>query len=164
MGSKEPSRQDFIDNPGRAPRPEFLRDWELGYQQSFSKFGFQLNAYWMQYVDQLVLTGALNAVGEAIRTNAPESYRLGVEASWNYQIHPRWLWQGNLTLSQNKIRNFTEYLTDYDTYEEKSIVHGLTAARLARVHHPDQRRAMRGAGLARQRHQRERPARTVDFG
>lgn len=126
VGSKEPSRQDFIDNPGRAPRPEFLRDWELGYQQSFSKFGFQLNAYWMQYVDQLVLTGALNSVGEAIRTNAPDSYRFGVEASWNYQIHPRWLWQANVTLSQNKIRNFTEYLTDYESYEEKSIAHGLT--------------------------------------
>jgi len=74
----------------------------------------------------LVLTGALNSVGEAIRTNAPESYRMGVEASWNYQIHPRWLWQGNVTLSQNKIRNFTEYITDYDSNEEKSFAHGLT--------------------------------------
>ena len=126
LGSTEPSRQDFIDNPSRAPRPEFLRVWELGYQQRFTKFGFQFNAYWMQYEDQLVLTGALNSVGEAIRTNAPESYRMGVEASWNYQIHPRWLWQGNVTLSQNKIRNFTEYVTDYDTYEEKSVAHGLT--------------------------------------
>jgi iron complex outermembrane receptor protein len=35
-------------------------------------------------------------------------------------------WQANATLSQNKIDNFIEYLTDYDSYEEKAIAHGKT--------------------------------------
>jgi len=126
LGSKEPSRQDFVDNPNSAPRPEYLQDFELGFQHAGKKYGIQLNAYFMNYKDQLVLTGALNNVGEAIRTNAPQSYRLGLEASLNYQILPHILWSGNVTLSQNKIQNFNEKLTDYENYTEVIIPHGTT--------------------------------------
>ena len=125
-GSKEPSRQDFVDNPTAAPRPEYVQDYELGYQRSGAKYGFQLNGYFMDYQDQLVLTGAVNAVGEAIRTNAASSYRLGVEAVLNYQLSKRLFWNGNLTLSQNRIRNFQEKMTDYDTYDQVVINHGNT--------------------------------------
>ncbi len=126
LGSKEPSRQDFVDNPTTAPRPEYLQDYEFGYQRTGEKYALQLNGYFMKYKDQLVLTGALNNVGEAIRTNAPDSYRLGLEASLNYQILPYLLWSGNVTLSQNKIQNFNEKLTDYENYTEKIIPHGTT--------------------------------------
>jgi iron complex outermembrane receptor protein len=125
-GSKEPSRQDFVDNPTTAPRAEYVQDYELGYQRSGAKYGFQLNGYFMDYQDQLVLTGAVNAVGEAIRTNAASSYRLGVEAVLNYQLSKRLFWNGNLTLSQNRIRNFQEKMTDYDTYDQVVIDHGNT--------------------------------------
>jgi iron complex outermembrane receptor protein len=125
-GSKEPSRQDFVDNPTTAPRAEYVQDYEVGYQRSGAKYGFQLNGYFMDYQDQLVLTGAVNAVGEAIRTNAASSYRLGVEAVLNYQLSKRLFWNGNLTLSQNRIRNFQEKMTDYDTYDQVVINHGNT--------------------------------------
>ena len=125
-GAKEPSRQDFIDNPTTAPKSEYLQDYEVGYQRNGSKYGFQLNGYFMDYQDQLVLTGAVNAVGEAIRTNAASSYRLGVEASLNYQISKHLLWNGNVTLSQNRIQNFKELMTDYDTYGQIVINHGVT--------------------------------------
>ena len=126
LGSREPSRQDFVDNPTTAPRPEYLQDYEFGYQRTGEKYALQLNGSFMKYKDQLVLTGALNNVGEAIRTNAPDSYRLGLEASLNYQILPYLLWSGNVTLSQNKIQNFNEKLTDYENYTEKIIPHGTT--------------------------------------
>jgi iron complex outermembrane receptor protein len=125
-GSKEPSRQDFVDNPTTAPRPEFVQDYELGYQRSGTKYGFQLNGYFMDYQDQLVLTGAVNAVGDAIRTNAASSYRLGIEAVLNYQISKRLFWNGNITLSQNRISNFKEKMVDYDTYDQVVINHGNT--------------------------------------
>jgi iron complex outermembrane receptor protein len=126
MGSKEPSRQDFVDNPTTAPRPEYLQDYEFGYQKAGKKYAWQLNAYFMKYKDQLVLTGALNNVGEAIRTNAPDSYRLGLETSLHVQIAPQLSWSGNVTLSQNKIQNFTERLTDYENYTEVLVQHGTT--------------------------------------
>ncbi len=122
-GSKEPSRQDFVDNPGAAPRAEYLQDYELGYQRSGTKYAFQLNGYFMNYQDQLVLTGAVNSTGDAIRKNVDDSYRLGVEASLNYQISKRLLWNGNVTLSQNRIRHFKEEIVDYDTYDMPVIHH-----------------------------------------
>jgi iron complex outermembrane receptor protein len=122
-GSKEPSRQDFVDNPGAAPRPEYLQDYELGYEQSGIKYAFQLNGYFMNYQDQLVLTGAVNSTGDAIRKNVDASYRLGVEVSLNYQISKRLLWNGNVTLSQNRIQHFKEEIIDYDTYDQAIIHH-----------------------------------------
>ncbi len=126
LGSKEPSRQDFVDNPGTTPRAEFLRDLELGYQGSKSKVSYQLNAYFMNYTDQLVLTGAVNSVGEAIRTNAPSSYRLGLEASVNVQLAANLTWQANATVSRNRIQDFTEKLVEYADYSIVSIKHGET--------------------------------------
>lgn len=125
-GSKEPSRQDFTDNPGKSPRPEFLRDLELGYQAQGSRMSWQWNAYYMDYKDQLVLTGAVNATGDAIRVNVPRSYRLGLEAQWTWALSKHWKWQANATLSDNRILSFVESIPDYDTYGEKQIQHGKT--------------------------------------
>ncbi len=126
VGSKEPGRQDFIDNPGKKPTSEFLTDLEAGYTQKSNKTSFQLNGYYMNYKDQLVLTGKLNSVGEPIRQNVASSYRLGLEGNLSWQLTKNIGWQANATLSQNKIDNFIEYLTDYDSYEEKAIAHGKT--------------------------------------
>lgn len=123
-GSKEPSRQDFVDNASAAPRPEYIQDYELGYERSGLRYGLQLNGYFMNYQDQLVLTGAVNSTGDAIRTNVEKSYRLGLEAVLNYQISKRLLWSGNVTLSQNRIQNFQEKMVDYDLNEEVVINHG----------------------------------------
>ncbi|MEY4382784.1 MAG: hypothetical protein RI995_326 [Bacteroidota bacterium] len=126
VGSKEPGRQDFVDNPTKKPTSEFLMDYEAGYLQKGTNVSFQLNAYFMNYKDQLVLTGKLNSVGEPVRQNVASSYRLGLEGSFTWKLSKHLTWQANATLSQNKIDNFVEYITDYDTYEEKSISHGKT--------------------------------------
>ncbi len=125
-GSKEPSRQDFVDNATAVPRPEYLQDYEFGYERSGLRYGLQLNGYFMNYQDQLVLTGAVNSTGDAIRTNVEKSYRLGLEAVLNYQISKRLVWSGNVTLSQNRIQNFQEKMFDYDLNQEVVINHGNT--------------------------------------
>jgi iron complex outermembrane receptor protein len=125
-GSKEPSRQDFVDNAAADPRPEYLQDYELGYERSGLRYGLQLNGYFMNYQDQLVLTGAVNSTGDAIRTNVPSSYRLGVEASLNIQLTSVLSWQANATLSQNRMQDFTEKLVEYTDYSIVSIKHGET--------------------------------------
>ena len=61
----------------------------------------------MDYRDQLVPTGRLNDVGTPIRENSGKSYRAGVEFDANYKIIPyRLNVFGNITLSQNKHKNF----------------------------------------------------------
>lgn len=126
VGSKEPGRQDFIDNPGKQPKPEFLMDWEAGYIKKGTRTSFQVNGYFMNYRDQLVLTGKVNNVGEPIRQNVASSYRLGLEGNFSWLLSKFVTWQANATLSSNRMDNFVEYITDYDTYEEKAISHGKT--------------------------------------
>jgi len=127
VGSKEPGRQDFIDNPGKKPTAEFLMDYEAGFTQKGTRISYQLNGYYMNYKDQLVLTGKLNSVGEPIRQNVASSYRLGLEGTFTWKLSNQLTWQANATLSRNRIENFVEYITDYDTYEEKVIQHGETS-------------------------------------
>jgi iron complex outermembrane recepter protein len=115
VGNKEPSRQDFIDNAPTIPKAENLQDFEGGIRFLKPKFSANINAYWMQYKDQLVLTGAVNGVGEAIRVNVPNSFRKGIELEVSTAISSKFKMAGNLTLSQNKIKNFTETIVDYDT-------------------------------------------------
>jgi iron complex outermembrane recepter protein len=114
VGNKEPSRQDFVDNAPTTPKPENLQDFEVGIRVARTALSGAVNFYNMQYRDQLVLTGAVNGTGDAIRVNVPESYRRGVEfeLSAGYNLLRV---AGNLTLSQNKIKNFQETVVDYDT-------------------------------------------------
>jgi iron complex outermembrane receptor protein len=73
----------------------------------------------MQYKNQLVLTGALNDVGAATRINIPESYRAGIELEASWTLSKKISWQGNIALSRNKIKNFTEYIFIDDTFEQQ---------------------------------------------
>ena len=112
--TKEPNRSDYknytdalADNPeAKKPLPEKLNDFELGWRFTGSDLQLNLNAYYMQYTDQLALTGKLNATGYPIRENVGKSYRAGVELNLSYKISDRWLWQPNLAYSQNKNKNY----------------------------------------------------------
>lgn len=68
----------------------------------------------MHYHNQLVLTGKINDVGAYTRTNIPTSYRAGIELQGKAKITHWVSVAANLTLSQNKIKDFTEYIDDYD--------------------------------------------------
>jgi len=114
IGNKEPNRNDYVDAlEGTTPKSESMLDIEAGYKFTGSKFGVKANIYYMNYKNQLVLTGELNDVGAPLRTNVDKSFRRGVEIEVNAQIHKRLYTEANVTLSQNKIQNFTETLYDY---------------------------------------------------
>ncbi len=115
VGNREPNRNDFVDAwPGEQPRHETLQDWEAGLRLQQPAWAFSANAYFMNYKNQLVLTGELNDVGSAIRVNVPESYRLGIELEGAWTISRQLKWNSNLTLSRNKIRNFSAFVFNYD--------------------------------------------------
>jgi iron complex outermembrane receptor protein len=80
----------------------------------------------MDYTDQLVLTGELNDVGAALRTNVPSSYRAGLELMLAMQPIKRLLWRANATFSSNKVLDFTEFVDDWDTWGQRAIEHGTT--------------------------------------
>ncbi len=118
IGNKEPNRTDFVDNI-KAPKPEHLEDLEAGYRWANQKLSFDANFYYMNYRNQLVLTGQVNGVGEAIRVNVPKSYRAGIELVANWNFAPKWRLNANATFSQNKIKNFTETVVNYDGGADK---------------------------------------------
>ncbi len=123
IGNREPVRNDFIDAPGGiTPTHETLRNLEVGYRKFGQDFSFQANYYLMDYENQLVLTGELNDVGSSVRQNVPNSYRMGVELVGAYQFTDQVRWDANLTLSRNKIKNFTEVLYNYgENFDEFNI-------------------------------------------
>ena len=114
VGNREPVRSDFIDNTKNdQPSHETLFDYETGIEAKFQKVFVQGNFYFMDYTNQLVLTGALNDVGSGIRVNTPNSYRAGVELVAGFKIHKKLDLTVNATFSQNKIQEFTEVIDDY---------------------------------------------------
>ena len=116
VGNREPSRNNYKDaDPNRIPTAERLYDYELGTTYKRSLWMVGINLYYMDYRDQLVLTGEINNVGEAIMVNVPHSYRTGIEVSAGVNLWKKVQWDVTGTFSLNKIRNFTEYVDDYDS-------------------------------------------------
>lgn len=112
--SKEPNRDDFEAKTNEIQKPENLHDFELGYEHKNKKSYSAINAFFMLYKNQLVLTGKLNDVYAYTRTNIDNSFRLGLELQGSAEIS-KWLsLNANLTLSANKIRDFYEYIDNYD--------------------------------------------------
>ncbi|WP_373396265.1 TonB-dependent receptor [Algoriphagus halophilus] len=122
VANREPKRSDFTDNPiTEIPKPERLNNIEAGVRAQKGRFSYNANFYYMDYKDQLILTGQINDVGAYIRENVADSYRAGIELSGAIQVAKAWVLGGNVTFSQNKIKNFTEYIDDYSESEFQQI-------------------------------------------
>ncbi len=117
MANREPSRGNFVDADPSKPFPvhETLQNIELGYSLNKNNFYLKSNVFFMNYKDQLALTGEINDVGDPVMVNVPESYRVGIEVTAGARIIKPLKWEANLALSRNKIKNFTEYVDDWDT-------------------------------------------------
>ncbi len=114
VGNKEPNRSDIIDAaPGVDPQHETLNNLEIGYKRQSSTGSFEFNYYLMDYKNQLVLTGEVNDVGAGIRTNVPDSYRMGIELSGVMKLAKGLFWSANVALSQNRIQAFDEVIFDF---------------------------------------------------
>ena len=100
---REPNRTDYENGN---PKPEKLDDFELGWRINTPKLQAQTNVYWMEYKDQLVLTGAIDAVGSPIRQNVGKSRRIGIELEFKINLNSNWLWQPNIALSSNQNLDF----------------------------------------------------------
>jgi iron complex outermembrane recepter protein len=115
-GRREPTRANYVDATLQAdkPKPETLYDLEGGTSYRTERFKTNLNVFYMYYINQLVHTGKLNDVAYPIMVNVPKSFRLGIEFMASYQPFDKFCWDGNLTISQNRILNYTEYADYYD--------------------------------------------------
>ena len=104
--NKEPNRNDFESNATDLTHEE-LNDFELGWRHESERLRLNANVYYMQYNNQLVLTGALDDVGEYLRENVDKSYRLGLELDATLFLSDQFSLNSNLALSRNKIQDLT---------------------------------------------------------
>lgn len=124
VANKEPNRDDLtLSTPSSRPQHENLRDYELGYEWNSYTLSFGANFYHMDYTNQLIPTGELNDVGESVRTNVPKSYRTGIELQTAINITKGLTWKINGAFSQNKIKEWTEYVDNWDTWGKDTITH-----------------------------------------
>lgn len=119
VANREPTRTNFKDakgDPNAMPKSERLFDWEAGSHYQSENFSVSMNLFYMLYDDQLVPTGEKSNTGRDIMTNVEDSYRTGLELQWGVAPIHQIRWDGNITLSQNKIRNYVE--TSTNSYSE----------------------------------------------
>ena len=112
---REPERNNFTDNGSYpAPKAEHMIDYELGYNYDGGNWHAGVNFYHMNYKDQFVQTGEKSDIGESLTTNISKSYRQGIEITADWSPLSWITVAGNAALSQNKIKDFTEYVDNWD--------------------------------------------------
>ena len=97
--NREPNRNDF---EAGTTQHESLDDYELGWRLKNENIKLSTNVYYMNYKNQLVLTGALNDVGSPIRATSGKSYRLGLEVDADIRISDQFSIRPNIAISSNK--------------------------------------------------------------
>lgn len=127
IANREPNRNNYKENVlfdvatgdyVGLPHAERLYDYEVGYTYSHSRFALGANLYFMDYDNQLVLTGEYNDVGAYKTKNVKDSYRMGGELTAGVKIFDWLRWDGNLVASRNKILNYHQYVDLYDNQSD----------------------------------------------
>ena len=121
---REPARLDLLlgeDNATvphdlEAVRPESVIDVEAGVNYNSPRVALQANAYFMEFRNEIALTGELSDIGLPLRQNVDRSYRRGVEVDVRWMPRPRWSVLHSLNLSHNRIQEWTQF---YDVYDDQ---------------------------------------------
>ena len=115
LSHREPERNNFTDNGSYpAPKAESVHDVEFGYNYTGKVWYAGVNFYAMLYHNQFVQTGQQSDIGENLTTNVKESQRIGAEITAGVNV-TKWLsLEANAALSQNKIKDFDEYIETYN--------------------------------------------------
>ncbi|TCP23551.1 iron complex outermembrane receptor protein [Tenacibaculum skagerrakense] len=101
--NREPNRNDF---EGGNTQHETLDDFELGWRLATDNVKINTNLFYMDYTNQLVLSGAINNVGEPLRETSGNSFRFGLEVDADITLTEKLSVKPNLGLSTNQNRDF----------------------------------------------------------
>ena len=101
--NREPRRSDFEQGIFSS---EKLDDLEMGWRYLTEGLVINSNLFYMDYKDQLVLTGALDDVGAPIRATSGKSFRFGLEMDAMIKVSEKLKLFPNMALSTNKNKDF----------------------------------------------------------
>jgi len=119
--SREPARGDLFagaddlnaDNaadliPLDRVRPEELNDFEGGIVWHNARGSVALNAFDMEFRNEIAAIGALSLTGSPLRKNVPRSYRRGVELEGAYRFHELGTLTANLAAMRSRIAEYAD--------------------------------------------------------
>ena len=102
--NREPNRNDF---EGGNSKHESLDDYEFGWRLKNKTVKLSTNVYYMNYKNQLILTGAIDSnTGEPLRASSGSSYRLGIEIDADIKLSEQVSMRPNISFSDNVNRSY----------------------------------------------------------
>ena len=113
---REPTRSDMFGGEENfttlyTTQAESVIDYELGYNITLSNFTSNINLYYMDFNNELILNGAMGTNGLPIHVNAAQSYRTGIELSVQYYPIEGLRLANNSSYSINQVQHDGETLT-----------------------------------------------------
>jgi iron complex outermembrane receptor protein len=117
---REPTRNDMFggnddllaDSLGNAilfnTKPESVLNHELGFRIQKEKLNFNVNLYYMDFQNEIVLDGKFGPNGLALTNNVEHSYRTGLELSISYKITKHFSLINNSSFNYSRITEQTE--------------------------------------------------------
>lgn len=101
--------------------PETLTDVEIGTGFTHGVYRFAINAFWMDFKNEIVKSGGIDRFGQPRTGNAERTRHQGIELSGAADILPGLTLQGNATLSRNRLIRYTAYVGQGDTTVPQSL-------------------------------------------
>lgn len=119
---REPARLDMLageDNATvphdlEAVDPERVVDFEAGVNLNTATLALQANLYWMDFSDEIALTGELSEIGLPLRRNVDSSYRRGFELDLRWLVARDWALTTSANFSDNRIDEWTQFFDVFD--------------------------------------------------
>lgn len=90
-------------------KPEKLNNLELGVGYVTPRVRANINAFWMDFRDEIVKNGQLDLFGQPVTGNAEKTLHKGLEISGAIQPIPAFTLQGNTTLSRNTFKRHVDF-------------------------------------------------------
>lgn len=107
MAGREGNRADYLAAAAELS-PERLHDFEFEHRRSGKRWDLSASIYWMEYQNQLSLTGEIDNVGGFVRRNVGSSFRTGLEVEALWKISPSWNWAANAAVAVHRNRAYRE--------------------------------------------------------
>ncbi|MBK8846124.1 MAG: TonB-dependent receptor [Bacteroidetes bacterium] len=120
---REPTRNDMFggnddllaDSLGNAiisiKTPEYVVNHEFGFRNQSSKLNFNLNLYYMDFENEIVLDGKFGPNGLALTNKVEQSFRTGIELNLTYKVNKSFSLINNSSFNYSRIKEQKEVFT-----------------------------------------------------
>ncbi|MCO5231847.1 MAG: TonB-dependent receptor [Chitinophagales bacterium] len=117
---REPTRNDIFggnddllaDSLGNAilfnTTPEYVLDHELGLRWTRSNLHLNVNLYYMNFKNEIVLNGNFGPNGLALTNHVEKSFRIGIEFSLDYKINKHFSISNQSSYNYSRIKEQSE--------------------------------------------------------